>query len=129
MKNLILMAASLLLTTSCFTVVHEYKGSREITPGTRLTRPSTKLGNVSRDKKACFLFWGLVDLNNASGPELLEDAAEKNQGQGFDGLTRVRIHEEQTAVDVIVEVLTLGIFSMLTVETEAEVHRYEGGGE
>ena len=127
MKNLML-AATLLLTTSCYTVVHDYRGVREVTPGTTLTQPSTKLGDVQESKKACFLFWGLVDLNSASGPQLVEEAAVANHGQDFDGLTHVRIHEEQGPVDVIVEILTLGIFSMLTVESEAQVHRFEGGG-
>jgi len=127
MKNLLLIAV-LLVSSSCFTVVHEYRGAREITPGTKLSQASTKLGRVSNSKKACFLFWGLVDLNSASGAELAEEAAVANQGQAFDGLTHLSIHEEQTWVDVVVEVLTLGIFSMLTVEVEADVHRFEGGG-
>lgn len=127
MKNLML-AATMLLSTACYTVVHDYRGTREVTPGTQLSQPSTKLGNVNDSKKACFLFWGLLDLNSASGPELVEEQAIANHGQDFDGLTHVRIHEEQGAVDVIVEILTLGIFSMLTVESEAQVHRFEGGG-
>jgi len=128
MKILTLIAATLLFTTSCFTVVHDYDGPREITPGTQLTRSSTKLGNVSASRKATFLFWGLLDLKTVSGAELLDEAALTSHGKDFDGLTHVRIHEEQEAIDVIVEILTLGIFSMLSVDAEAQAHSFEGGG-
>ena len=127
MQRLIPVAALLLLATSCFTVVHEYQGPREVTPGTVLSKPTTNIGTVAGKRKATFLFWGLVDLQKASGPDLAESLAVTTFGDDFDGLSHVRVNEEQDTVDVILEIITLGIFSRLTIETEAEVHQYAGG--
>ena len=122
-----LTAGALLLLTSCYTIVHDYTGAREITPGTTLSQPSESLGRVTANKKAYFLFWGLLETNEGSGAQLVEDAAIADYGEDFDGVSHVRIHEEQDALGVIVELLTLGIFSMYTVESEGDVRRFQGG--
>ena len=127
MLRIIPIAALMLMASSCFTVVHEYQGAREVTPGTVLSKPTTNVGKVAGTRKATFLFWGLVDLQNASGPDLAESLAVSSFGEDFDGLTHVRVNEEQTTVDVILEIITLGIFSRLTIETEAEVRTFAGG--
>ena len=130
MKPLLIALGSMLLASSCYTVRHEYQGKHEITPGTRLSQPSTTVGRVHAERRAKYLLWGLIDLNSASAPMLLDDEAMRTHGQ-FDGITRVSIHEEMDVLDVIVTGLTLGIFSMISVETEGEVHRYAatGGGQ
>jgi hypothetical protein len=123
----ILAAGLLLLTTSCYTIVHDYGGRRAVTPGEQLPEASESLGSVSGSKRACFLFWGLFPTNDVSGAGIVESAAAANRGDDFDAISRVRIREEQDALDVIVEFVTLGIFTMITVEAEGEVHRYVGG--
>ncbi|MEM9382204.1 MAG: hypothetical protein AAGB93_19775 [Planctomycetota bacterium] len=127
MKHPILAAGLLLLSTSCYTMVHDYGGSREITPGTTLSRPSESIGNVNTSKNAYFLFWGLLATNDGSGVAQAEVAAVADYGEDFDGISHVRIHEEQTALGVVVEIITLGIFSMYKVESEGQVRRFQGG--
>ncbi|MEM1450671.1 MAG: hypothetical protein AAF957_20620 [Planctomycetota bacterium] len=127
MKHPILAAGLLLLSTSCYTMVHDYGGSREITPGTTLSRPSENVGTINTSKNAYFLFWGLLPTNDASGATQAETAAIADYGENFDGISHVRIHEEQGALGVIVEIITLGIFSMYTVESEGQVRRFQGG--
>ncbi len=121
------VGAALLVLPSCFGISHDYVGPREITPGTKLSQPSEKLGDIKGDKKATFLFWGLIPLSSSSGAQLADDLAV-SQHADVDGVTRVRIHEEASAVDVIVGTLTLGIFWMMTVETEGEAHAFTTGG-
>ena len=121
----VLLCATLL--PGCYTVQHDYAGPLEITPGTHLSQESTSLGMVRSKKKATFLFWGIVDLSTASAPDSLEAAAKSQYGADIDGVVRVKIHEEENALDVVVGVLTLGIYSMITVESEGEAHRFTVG--
>ncbi len=121
------VGAALLVLPSCFGISHDYVGPREITPGTVLSQPSEKIGDIEAKKSATFLFWGLIPLNNGSGPQLADETAVM-QYPDVDGVTNVRIHEEASAVDVVVGVLTLGIFWMMTVETEGEAHAFTTGG-
>jgi hypothetical protein len=121
------LGTALLFLHSCFVIPHDYDGPREITPGTTLTQPSEKLGDIKGSKNATFLFWGLIPLNTASGAQLADTLAV-SQYSDVDGVTRVRIHEEADAVDVLVGVLTLGIFWMMTTEVEGEAHAFIGGG-
>lgn len=129
MRTLALPLFLLSTLPACWTVTHEYHGQREITPGTSLSQPSTKLGEVDDWKKATFLFWGLLPLNSdtASGPDVVERAAVQGYGHEFDGITRVKIEEEQSAIDVVVQILTVGLFSMVTVEVDADVEQFVGG--
>ena len=48
------VGAALLVLPSCFGISHDYVGPREITPGTKLSQPSEKLGDIKGDKKAIF---------------------------------------------------------------------------
>ena len=68
----------------------------------------------------------LVDLDAtvAEVNAALEAQGTSSHGEAFDGITGVSIHEDQEAVDVIVTFLTLGIFSMITVESEGEVRKF-----
>ena len=49
-------------------------------------------------------------------------------GDDFDGITEIRIKEEHGALDVIVNILTLGIFQMQTIEVEGQAQKFTGGG-
>ncbi len=127
MRFLAAPLGALLFLPSCFVIEHDYDGPREVTPGTMLTRPSDRIGNVRGSEKATFLLWGLIPLDAASGAQLADTLAV-SQFREVDGVTRVRIHEEADAVDVLVSVLTLGIFSMRTIEVEGEAHGFTTGG-
>jgi len=128
MKTLPWALAGALFLSSCYTVQHDYTGPREVTPGTKLSQESEALGSVRSKRKASFLFWGLVDLKPGSAPVALEDEAKRTYGEAFDGVTRVRIHEEMDVVDVIVTGLTLGIYSMITVDSEGQVEKFASNG-
>ena len=80
----------------------------------------------SQAKKAMYLLFGLIPLNDASGPEYADRLARTSVGDDYYGITELQIAEEANAIDVIVSVLTLGLFSMMTVQVEGQVHR-EGG--
>ena len=126
--RILVLGTAVLSLPSCFVISHDYGGPREITPGTKLTRPSEKIGDVKGSKKATFLLFGLIPLNSGSGAELADMLAMR-QHADVDGVTRVRIHEEASAVDVIVSTLTFGLFAMHTTEVEGEVHVFTAGGQ
>lgn len=121
-----LAAAALLALGSCYSITHDYSGAREVTPGTTLSQGSAPIGRVEAQRRAHFLFWGLVPLNSPSGPEAAEALALEQYGEDFDGLARVTIREEYRALDYVVAFFTLGIFSMVSIDTKAEVRRFEG---
>jgi hypothetical protein len=110
----------------CRVIHHDYRGDREISPGTQLSRNGKVVGKVEGSKKALFLLFGLIPLNSGSGPELAEDLAEASHGANFDGITRLRIDERENVVDVIVNSLVGILFSMMTVEVEGEVQQFVG---
>ena len=119
--------AFVFLLPSCFVMTHDYDGNRELTPGTTLSRPSEELGYVDGSKKATFLLFGLIPLNDGSGAQLAEDLALEKY-ENFDGITRIKIHEEAGPLDVIVNALVGIIFSMQSVEVRGDVQRFPGMG-
>ena len=123
--RLLFLGATLLLLPACFGISHDYTGPREVTPGTKLSQPSEKLGDIHGERKATFLLWGLIPLNSPSGAQYADELAVARYAD-VDGVTRVRIHEEASAVDIIVSTLTLGIFWMMTVEVDGEAHKFPG---
>lgn len=119
------LLGALLLLPSCYVITHDYDGGREITPGTVLTGPSELLGPIEGSTRATYLLWGLAELSEPSGAELAEELAVERYGADIRGVTELAIHEEMGVLDTLVSMLTLGIFTMQTIEVEGKV---QGGG-
>ncbi|MEM6671435.1 MAG: hypothetical protein AAF726_01245 [Planctomycetota bacterium] len=83
---------------------------------------------MSGTKRAYFPFWGLLPTNDGSGAQLAETEAIANYGQEFDRVSHARIKEEQDPLGVLVEIITLGIFSMYNVEAQGQVRRFQEAG-
>ena len=114
--------------SSCHVVHHGYSGERQITPGTVLLSPSSPIGHIEGSKKAFFFFFGLLRLNGGSGAEYADRLGERYMaGEDFAGITHLDIRERYSALDVIVRIFTLGLFSMRTVDVEGEIHRRTSG--
>ena len=128
MKSLAAALACASLLSSCYTIQHDYAGTREVTPGTVLSQPSESLGAVQSKDAASFLFWGLLDLKDGSAPAALEQASREQYGKDFDGITRVSIHEEMEAIDVVLTAVTLGIYTRITVTAEGQAERFAAKG-
>ena len=112
-----------LLLSACNVITHDYLGQRELTPGTQLSQSSESIGSVSGSKKAMFVLFGWIPINNGSGAQLAETLAVEQYGEDFDGITEIRIEEQADPVDVIVNFLVGMFFSMKTVEVDGSVHR------
>lgn len=128
MRKFLLMQVSavLLCTCSCHVLHHSYDGDKQITIGTRLTRPHQEVGRIAGGKKAFFLLFGLIPLNSASGPEMADRLAREKYGSSYDGIIRLQIVEEMNTADSVVNILAGIIFSMMTVHVAGEVHQFAG---
>jgi hypothetical protein len=111
----------------CHTITHEYSGDKQLTPGTKLTKSSQKIGDVKGERKAMFVLLGLIPINSSSGAELVDELAKQKYSNKYDGITKIRISEKFGVLDVILNTLIGAIFSMATVEVEGEVHQFQAG--
>ena len=125
MKKLLCLFFALAMLSGCHTLHHKYSGNKQLTPGTKLTQNSARIGTVQGSKKAFYLFFGLIPLNSPSGPSMVDSMARKKFGDKFDGITHIKIREEMGVLSSIVNVFVGFIFSMMDVEVEGQVHRFE----
>ena len=127
MKTQAIVLALLLCTQSCRTIRHDYSGDKLMTPGTILTGDAADLGTIQGSKKAWYLLFGLIPLNDSSGVELAEDLANDSYGSDYDGISHIRIREEAGFWDEFLRIVTLGLVSTMTVEVEGKGRRLLGG--
>ena len=104
-----------LALSGCQVIRHDYRGRRQLTPGTKLLTPSSRLGEVEGSRKAKFLFFGLLPVNDGSGAALAEELAVAEYGEGVTGITQIRIDEFNTAGDVLLNLVVGFLFSTRTV--------------
>lgn len=116
---LVLLSA---LCPACTSIVHDYDGPREMTPGTRLTVPSTKIAEIRGEKKAFYLFFGLIPLNNGSGPQLADDVVVEYLGEEAVGVSQLEIYEGFTTWDVIRNLLVGPLIATRTVSIQGQGH-------
>ncbi|MBK8979181.1 MAG: hypothetical protein IPM29_25070 [Planctomycetes bacterium] len=101
---------------------HDYHGDLEITPGTYLTRPATRVGSVKAHKWVVSTLFGLIDLTDDSGAELVADGAVDCYGEGVVGVTQVEIVEQRYLLPDVLWMLTFGLFSCHSLTASGEVH-------
>ena len=123
MKRMLLLTP--LFLAGCHVIHHRYDGNSLITPGTVLPRESQPIGRIAGSRKAFFLFFGLIPLSSssASGPNIAEYEANQNM-KDWNGITHLQIQEEFGPLDLLVNFLTLNLFTMMSVDVRGEVHRY-----
>ena len=115
----------LLIGISCYSITHNYGGSKELTPGTKLTRPSEKVGEIEGGASAWFLLWGIVPLSRANGPQLAATLADDKCGPAsWDGITHLHITEELDGLGATLMFFSLGLVSRYTVSISGEIDHF-----
>jgi len=71
-----------------------------------------------------WLFWGLVQLEDAQVEKVVEREVARLRGDAVTGLT---LRTQQRFIDAFLEAITLGIYGQRTVFVEGTVVRYAGG--
>ena len=122
-----LLLIALATTTGCCSVIHDYSGKRQITPGTRLLGPSSKLGPVEAEGTSVFLLWGILPVWRSSGPEVADQAAARRYGEAYDGIVKLEIDSDTRFQDFLASLCTLGFIQTRTFKVRGEVRHLTGG--